>query len=409
MNADTPTRIGFDEARAILARVAGDALLPVERVAPAQGLGRVLASDVVALLDFPAFDNSAMDGFAVRVADFAAGGTTRLRLTGEQFAGASLGLAIGAGECSRITTGAPLPLGADAVVMKEQARDLGDGIAFDTTPSAGQHLRRAGEDVRAGETVLRAGEVLTPAALSLAVAVGHDGLDVRRRPTVALFTTGDELRPAGAALGPGEIHDSNRVLLQALLAADGYHAVAWPALPDDPARLEAALADAAEAFDVVITCGGVSAGERDLLPDLLATRGVVHFWKVRMRPGMPLLAGQLGACQVLGLPGNPVSVFATYLMLARPFLDGLQGRSAPRPRWRARLEQPVRKRHDRLEFLRGRLHCDEAGCLRVTPSPADGSHRLRAAAQSDCLLVLGEGVADWQAGDLVDVVPLPLV
>ena len=399
-----PTRIAFAQAQDILARVAAQSLLASELVAPSQALGQVLAEDVLAASPFPAFDNSAMDGFALRAADLE--GNDTLDLAGEQFAGRALPLQVGPGQCIRITTGAPLPTGSDAVAMKEDTDVLEGRIRFRARVAPGQHVRHAGEDVRAGDRILTAGDVLTPAALSLAVAVGGDRLRVHRRPTVALFTTGDELQPPGAVLAPGEIHDSNRVLLQALLQAEGYHPVAWPVLPDDPARIASALGDAADAFDVIITCGGVSAGEKDHLPSWLEAQGRVHFWKVRMRPGMPMLAGRVGDCQVLGLPGNPVSVFATWLTLGRPFLDALQGRREPRPRLHARLSMPVRKRHDRLEFLRGRLHCDAHGQLQVAPDPADGSHRLRAAAEANCLLMLPEGAGEWDAGQIVEVLPL---
>ena len=182
--------------------------------------------------------------------------------------------------------------------------------------------------------------------------------------------------------------------------------MAWPLLPDDPARIHAALRDAAFSFDVVITCGGVSVGEKDYLPALLAEHGEIYFWKVRMRPGMPVLAGKLGAAHVLCLPGNPVSVFATYLTLARRFLDGLQARKQPRTRQFARLSAPINKAHERLEFLRGKLDCDESGQLVVERNPADGSHRLRAAAESNTLIVVPEGVADWAAGSVLEVLPL---
>jgi molybdopterin molybdotransferase len=272
--------------------------------------------------------------------------------------------------------------------------------------AAGAIARPAAEDVRSGECVLRAGSVLTPAMLGLAAAVGMPTLRVARKPTVAVFTTGDELRPPGDSLGAGQIYDSNRVLLQALLAADGYESVAWPALPDSPARIEAALRDACDSFDLVLTCGGVSAGEKDFLPALLSELGEIHFWKVRMRPGMPVLAAQVERAQVICLPGNPVSVLATYLVLARRLLDGMQGRTAPRPRLRARLSAPVRKKHERLEFLRGSLSCDESGRWQVAPNAADGSHRLRAAAESNALIVLPEGAGEWAADAVVDVLPL---
>ena len=254
---------------------------------------------------------------------------------------------------------------------------------------------------------MHAGQVLTPAALSLAAAVGLHDLPVHRRPTVAVFTTGDELKAPGQQLVRGEIYDSNRVLLQTLLIADGFEPVTWPVLPDDPARIQAALRDAAFSFDVVITCGGVSAGEKDFLPVLLAEHGEIHFWKVRMRPGMPLLAGRLGSAHLLCLPGNPVAVFATYLTLARSFLDGLQARSQPRARQFARLLLPISKMHDRLEFLRGKLTCDTGGQLLVEADPADGSHRLRAVSASNALIVVPEGVAEWPAGSVLEVLALP--
>jgi molybdopterin molybdotransferase len=300
-----------------------------------------------------------------------------------------------------------MPLGADAVAMKEDTELQGDRVRFSKVVALGQHLRRAGEDVAVGEKVLACGQVLAPGALALAAALGQSQLLVRPRPTVAIFTSGDELRPPGQPLVPGEIHDSNRVLLQTLLLAEGFQPVAWPVLPDDPARIAAALKDAAESFDLVLTCGGVSAGERDYLPAFMAEQGEVHFWRVKMRPGMPVLAGRLGRAQIICLPGNPVSVLATYLALARRLLDGMQGRQVPRPIWKAKLATSFSKRHDRLEFLRGQLRQDEQGVLWVEPNPADGSHRLRAVADSNALVVLPEGVAEWPVGALLDVLPLP--
>lgn len=417
-----PTRIGFDEALAIVARVAADRRLPVERVALAKAHGRILARDVDAAIDQPGFDNSAMDGFALRHADLDApdhshsthAGEKTLRLVGEQFAGAARDLRIGPGECVRITTGAPLPAGADTVVMKENASLEGHHVRVRLAPKAGQHVRRAGEDVRVGDALLAAGQRLTPSRVALAAGQGMDRIEVVRRPTVAVFTTGDELVEPGLPLRPGELYDSNRELLMGLLRADGLEPVAWPRLPDEPEAVASALRHAGHAFDVVVTCGGVSAGEKDHLPALLQAEGRVHFWKVRMKPGMPLLfaeshsaldgvGGGLGEALFLCLPGNPVSVLATYLTLGRALLDGLQGRVEPRPRLRARLRTGWRKTHERLEFLRGRLSCDDDGALWVEPNPADGSHRMRAAADSDALIVLGEGERMFEAGSMVDV------
>ena len=406
MSQPFPTRISFAEARAIIATVTAARRLPAESVPLARARGRVLAEALVADAPLPGFDNSAMDGFAMRSADAGVAVAGGLRLAGEQFAGIDLRHGLQAGDCVRITTGAPLPAGADAILVREQA-DLRDGRVFARTAvGAGMHVRRAGEDVRPGDRVLAAGQRLQPAQLGLAASLGRHALAAARRPTVAVFTTGDELRPPGQPLEPGQIYDSNRVLLQTLLQAEGIEPVAWPALPDDPGRMLAALRDNAFSFDVLVTCGGVSAGEKDHLPALLRDHGGTFFWKVMMKPGMPELFGWLDDALVLGLPGNPVSVLATFLTLGRDLLDGLEGASAGRPRWRARLAAPFAKKHERLEFLRGRLRCGDDGQLRVTPDPADGSHRLRGAADADALLVLPEGPATFAAGDVVEVIPL---
>lgn len=404
-----PTRIAFDEARRIIGAVAAARSLPAERVVLARAHGRVLAQALEAVLPQPGFDNSAMDGFALRHADLAADDASTLALIGEQFAGRMQPhLQVHPGQCVRITTGAPLPSGTDTVVMKENTRLDGDMLHVLQVPKCGQHVRRTGEDVRVGDALLACGQIVTPSRAALAAGQGMDSLQVVRRPTVAVFTTGDELVEPGLQLRPGELYNSNRELLMGLLRADGYEPVAWPNLNDDPATIDAGLRHAGHAFDVVITCGGVSAGEKDHLPALLQGEGHVHFWKVRMKPGMPVLladGGRLGEALFLCLPGNPVSVLATYLTLGRALLDGLQGRNEPRQRVRACLSSAWHKAHDRLEFLRGRLSCDDRGRLHVEPNPADGSHRMRAAADSDALIALGEGEIRLQAGDTVEVLP----
>jgi len=401
--SDFPTGLSFDDALARVQAVAAERRLAPERVGLARAHGRVLARDVIAPIDLPPFANSAMDGFALRHADLAAG--MPLRLAGEQFAGRALGLGVNAGECTRITTGAPMPEGADTVVIREDATVQGDYVRFPVQVRSGANVRHAGEDVVAGDRVLEAGMRLTPARVGVAAALGVAQVEVARRPTVAVFTTGDELVEPGLPLEPGQIYNSNRELLMGLLRAEGLEPVAWPTLPDDPARVAAMLADAASSFDLVITCGAVSAGEKDHIPSLLQSLGRLLFWKVRMKPGMPLLFGELGEALVLGLPGNPVSVLATWLTLGRPLVDGLQACREPRPRWRARLAAPVEKTHARREFLRGRLGQDIEGRLSVDPNPASGSHRLHAAAQSDALVVLAEGPQSLAVGDLVDVLP----
>lgn len=401
-----PTRISLAEALAIVHAVAAARRLPDERVATGRADGRVLAADVFAPVALPSFDNSAMDGFALRHADLSREDATVLRLAGEQFAGPDLGLRLQQGECARITTGAPLPHGADTVLIKENASEAGGSVSVPPGLSAGANVRRRAEDVAEGDRVLQAGHVLTPARIGLAASLGIDRLAVSARPTVAVFASGDELVEPGLPLGPGQVYNSNRAQLMAQLRALGLEPVAWPTLPDDPVRIQTVLADAVESFDVVLTCGGVSAGEKDHLPRWLQAQGRTHFWKVRMRPGMPVLFGEAGRALVLGLPGNPVSVLATFHALGTVMLDVLQGRGEPRPRWRARLDAPWRKKHERLEFLRGRLAQDGAAGLLAQPNPADGSHRLRGAADSDVLIVLEEGARDYAPGDLVEVIPL---
>ncbi|AOH36939.1 gephyrin-like molybdotransferase Glp [Luteimonas sp. JM171] len=401
-----PTRISYAEAAAIIASTAAARRLPVERCALQRAHGRILATDLTATIAQPPFDNSAMDGFALRHADLAAEGETVLALAGEQFAGTADQPAIGPGQCVRITTGAPMPPGADTVVMKENTRVDGNRVHVLGPTTRGRHVRLAGEDTAPGERLLQAGDVLTPSRIALCAMQGLAELDVRRPPTVAVFSTGDELVEPGMSLGPGQIYNSNRELLMGLLRAEGLEPVAWPTLADDPAHVESSLRHAGNAFDLVITCGGVSAGEKDYLPELMQTQGRVLFWKSRLKPGMPVLfaeGGGLGEALFLCLPGNPVSVLATWLALGRPLVDALQARP-PRPKLFARLATAWSKRHERLEFLRGRLVHGEDGVLSVEPNPADGSNRMHAAADSDALLVLEEGPREYAAGTAVEVI-----
>jgi molybdopterin molybdotransferase len=370
-----------------------------------QARGGVLLADLFAPMALPSFDNSAMDGFALRGEDLARACVEGLLLAGEVFAGRAAALGLSPGTCLRITTGAALPAGADTVVIKENATLVGDRVRFAPGTAPGSNVRHAGEDVLLGSRVLQAGTTLGSAALGLAAALGLDALPVAKRPSVAVFTSGDELRPAGAPLQRGEIYDSNRVLLQSMLAEEGIDTLAWPPLPDHADRMAAALHDAAQAYDVIVTCGGVSAGEKDLLPGLLMRHGAVHFWKVAMRPGMPVLFGTWGRALLLGLPGNPVSVMATFRRLAVPLLDAMQGRLDRAPPLRARLLAPVRKTHARLEFRRGTLSCSADGVLGVDPHPATGSHQQRSAAESNALFVLHEEGRDFEPGSLVEVEP----
>lgn len=400
-----PVGLGFAAALAAVRGVGAERRGDTERVPLREARGRVLGEAIVAPMSLPSFDNSAMDGFALRGHDLELAANAGLVLRGEQFAGVALAVEVPPGECVRITTGAPLPVGTDTVAIRENTRLDGERVFILPGTKPGANVRLAGEDVRAGQALFEAGSTLGCVALGLLASLGYADVAVARRPSVAVFTSGDELRPAGSMLAPGEIYDSNRVLLQSMLAEEGIHTLGWPPLPDDPARIATTLNDAAQAYDLIFTCGGVSAGEKDLLPGLLAQHGRIHFWKVMMRPGMPVLFGQWGRALLLGLPGNPVSVLATFRRLAVPLIDAMQGRHDRAPALRARLSAPASKAHARLEFRRGRLGCDSDGQLWIAPHPAAGSHQQHGAAESNALLVLDEAVRELAAGATVEVEP----
>jgi len=398
--------IGFAEALAIVARVGACHRTEVERAAVAVAAGRVLAHTLIADVALPGFDNSAMDGFAVRAADLAVQAPTRLPLAASQFAGIDQKLVLAAGRAIRITTGAPLPAGADTVVIKEQATVADDVVTLAPGTRCGANIRHRGEDLAVGAPAIAAGTALNPAQASLAAALGCAELSVFRRPRVAVFSTGDELRQPGEPLSPGMLYDSNAPLLHNLLAAEGIIVSRAGHLADAPERIREALLEAAQSCDLILTCGGVSAGEMDHLPALVTELGEVLFWKVRIKPGMPVLFGRIGGALILALPGNPVAVLATFHTLAIALLDAMQGRTTPRPRWVARLDAPLHKSHGRLEFQRGLLRCEADASLWVSADAATGSHRLAAAAQANVLICVPEGSQQLARGALLDVLPL---
>ncbi len=403
-----PTHLSVDEARRrVLDLCAPRRLLP-EQIELECALGRVLADDVVAPFDLPPFANSAMDGYALRGTELPMQDERRFRMVGCVLAGATEAPRFGDGECVRITTGAPLPSDADTVVIKENVRIDGDTVAIRAGERAGANVRPPGEDYQRGDLALRAGDVLTPARLGVLASCGFAHANVVRRPRVALFVTGDELVPPDQPLGFGQIHDSNRYSLGGLLRSVGIEPLSTAHLRDDPFALREALREAGERCDLIISSGGVSAGEADFLPALVAELGAVHFWKVRMKPGMPVLCGEIGNALVFALPGNPVSTIATFLAFVQPALSALQGATTVGARrWKARLAAPVTKRHDRLEFLRARIESRDDGALWATPLRKQGSGMLRGVAEADALIVIPESSHELAAGEVVEVLPLP--
>lgn len=404
---DFPTRLSVDDARKRIIDLCARHRLTTERMPIAQAWNRVLAADIVAPHAIPPFANSAMDGFALRGEDLPREGKKSFRLIGTMLAGTREAFDVGADDCVRITTGAPMPPGADTVVIKEHVRVDGDSVVVDAGEIAQANVRPAGEDYRAGEIALRTGEVLTASRLGVLASCGQAEAPVSTQLRIALLVTGDELVPPGETLAYGQIHDSNRYSLSGLLQDFGIKPVRSLHVRDDWDALRVALLDAAKDCDIVISSGGVSAGEADHFPSLVAEIGKVHFWKVRMKPGLPFLCGEVGRALVFGLPGNPVSSAATLLTLVGPGLRAMQGARADSSRWYAKLAQPIRKKHDRTEFLRARLECREDGTLTAAALDKQGSGMQRGLAEANALIVVPEDVHDLAKDDVVEVLRLP--
>jgi len=385
----------LDEA---LAELLGHAvpLAGTETVSTFDADGRVLAEDVVSTLQVPPADNSAMDGYAVRVADVP-GAAVALRVS-QRIPAGSLASALEPCTAARIFTGAPIPAGADAVVMQEDCEPLADKEGFiriRQPPRLAQWIRRAGEDVTRGATVLSKGERLTPAALGLAASIGMSFLQVARRPRVALFSTGDELVMPGevapAQMRPGAIYNSNRFFLRALLLRLGCEVSDFGIVPDRRDATLDALRSASQAHDVILTSGGVSVGEEDHIKPAVQQLGSLDLWQIAIKPGKPFAHGKVGAAHFIGLPGNPVSSFVTFLVLVRPFLLRLQGGTQLAARSIAAPAHFTWPRADqRREFLRVRRNA--AGGLELFANQSSGV--LTSA-------VWGDGVVDNPAGQTI--------
>lgn len=378
--------------------------LPQERVAIEQALDRVLARDVRAAGDVPPFPCSAMDGYAVQ----AGPAERRLTVIGESRAGAPSPQGSHAGEAIRISTGAAVPAGANAIIRQEDVTEEGSAIVTKADVEEGTNIRYAGEDMRADTTVLKAGTILGAPQLGVAVAAGAGEAIVTRKPRVAVLCTGDELRAPGEPLGPGEIHNSNAPMLVALALHCG--AIAAPALrlPDDRAATETALGAALEDSDVVIVSGGVSVGPHDHVKPALATLGVRElFWGVALQPGKPTWFGVRDETLVFGLPGNPVSAAVTFSLFARPAIAALQGTSAPAMLdFEAVLGVSVRRNRLREQALRVRLERRD-GVTVAVPNGPQGSHIVTSLVGADALALIPPGEGELVAGEAVALAPLP--
>ena len=399
-----PNSMPVAKAREVISRF----LSPVtthERAHVRAALGRVLAEDVISPLDVPAHDNSAMDGYAVRFADLKADAKVTLKVAGTSFAGVPYAGAVKAGECVRIMTGGVVPQGADTIVMQEHVEAQGDKVTLGGGHRLGQHLRRAGEDLKTGQSALKRGQFLRPAEIGLIASLGIPEITVYRRLRVAFFSTGDELRSIGTVLAEGQIYDSNRYTIYGMLERLGCEAIDMGVVRDDPKLLEQAFAEAAATADVVITSGGVSVGEADFVKDLLNKMGEVVFWKIAMKPGRPLAYGKIGHAHFFGLPGNPVSVMVTFYQFVRDALLQLSGRDPvpALPSFKVPCTSSLKKAPGRTEFQRGVLTQDASGNWSVRVTGEQGSGILRSMSEANCFIILPEAQGNVTAGSLVEV------
>ena len=396
----------------LVAGAAAARIADVEQVPTFDALGRVLVAEVVSAIDVPPADNSSMDGYAVRVADVPQAGT--VLPVGQRIPAGVVGAPLAAGMAARIFTGAQVPVGADAVVMQEQCEAVEGGVRINAVPQPGQWIRRRGEDVRVGAMVLATGSRLTPQALGLAAGVGAAMLTVCRRPRVALFSTGDELVMPGSvapeALPPGAIYNSNRYTLRGLLQAAGCEVTDLGIVPDQLGATRDALRRAAAAHDLILTSGGVSVGEEDHIKPAVAAEGRIEMWQVAIKPGKPLAFGAVrrdGAGQALfiGLPGNPVSSFVTFLVAVAPVLRAMQGLPAALPEalpLPAHFDWP--RPDKRREFLRVRRNA--AGGLDLFANQSSGV--LTSAVWADGLVDNPPGHAIAQ-GEMLAYLPLAVL
>ena len=399
-----PNSMPVEKARELIARH----LVPVagnEQVGIRAALGRILAKEVVSPVNVPAHDNSAMDGYAVRFADLAAGGETTLSVVGSSFAGKPFAGRIGKGQCVRIMTGGVMPAEMDTIVMQEHVRAAQGKVTIGPGHRKHQNLRRAGEDLARGGVALARGKLITPADVGLMASLGIAEATVCRKLRVAFFSTGDELVSIGAPLLEGQIYDSNRYTIHGMLQRLGVEAIDMGVVRDDPALIESAFREAAAMADAVVTSGGVSVGEADFIKDLLNRLGEVVFWKIAMKPGRPLAYGRIGHAHFFGLPGNPVSVMVTFYQFVRDALYVLMGRDPvpPLPSLRATLTSDLKKAPGRTEFQRGILTRSAHGEWSVRVTGEQGSGILRSMSEANCFIILPTDQGNVSAGATVDV------
>ncbi|WGE70400.1 molybdopterin molybdotransferase MoeA [Actinobacillus equuli subsp. haemolyticus] len=384
-----------------------------ETLTLAECANRILAEDIFSPINVPSFDNSAMDGYAFRLADLAQ--FERLTVAGKSFAGNPFNGEVKAGECVRIMTGAMVPAGCDVVVMQEETEveTLTSGqilVKFCKTPKLGQNIRRIGEDVKQGALVLAKGSLLNVTTLPLLASLGIAQVPVFSRLKVAILSTGDELTSVGQPLEQGKIYDTNRFAVRLMLEKLNCEVLDFGILPDDPAVFEQTFNQAQQQADVLITSGGVSVGEADFTKDVLEKLGEIGFWKIAMKPGKPFAFGKLQHAWFFGLPGNPVSALVTFYQLVQPVLAKLAGVNQERianltQNLTAIAEMNLKKAVGRQDFQRGFYYVNEQGEVAVRPVGSQGSHIFSAFYESNCFIVLEAERGNVNAGEKVTIQP----
>jgi molybdopterin molybdotransferase len=380
--------------------------LPAETLGLTETLGRVLAEDVVARVTQPPKDVSAMDGYALRAANVAEV-PARLRVVGQAPAGGAYDGVVAPGEAVRIFTGGPVPQGADTIVIQENTSTEGGDVIVQETAAEGHYVRRAGLDFRAGEVGIPAGRLLSARDIGLAAAMNVPWLKVHRQPRIALLTTGDEIVMPGEPIGENQIVGSNGMALSAFVTACGGQPIHLGIAPDDEGAL-LGLVDGARGADLLVTTGGVSVGDHDLVRSAFGDKGMeLDFWKIAMRPGKPLLFGKLGDTPILGLPGNPVSSLVCAAIFLRPAIDAMLGHTVEdRPAETAVLADELGENDRRQDYLRATLSFDSQGRRLATPFQRQDSSMLATLAHADCLIVRPPHAAPAKAGDSVEIVRL---
>ncbi|CCJ70964.1 Molybdopterin biosynthesis protein MoeA [Cronobacter condimenti 1330] len=367
-----------------------------------KSMGRVTARAITSPLDVPGFDNAAMDGYAVRLADLASG--QWLPVAGKAFAGQPFHGEWPEGSVIRIMTGAPVPPDCEAVIMQEEAETSDADVRFSAPVRAGQHIRRRGEDIREHAVVMRAGQKLSAAELPLLASLGIAEVDVVRKPRVAIFSTGDELQLPGQPLAEGQIYDTNRLAVHLMLEALGCDVINLGIIRDDPNACAPRFLKPDREADLVLSSGGVSVGEADYTKTLLEELGEIGFWKLAIKPGKPFAFGRLASSWFCGLPGNPVSAAVTFYQLVQPLLAKLSGRDIVQaPRLRVRAAERLKKSPGRLDFQRGILRTGADGQPEVVSTGHQASHIFSSFTQGNCFIVLERERGHVEPGEWVDV------